>query len=395
MKFNTETYRLTEAGSIGRNAFIVGAIGLALSVTGYFVDHDQFYFSYLTAFTFWASLGIGALFFTLLHHLVGAEWSIVLRRLSETIAASLPVMLVFFIPILFNGLHSLYHWSHEDAVKDPVLASKLGYLNPWFFGIRTVIYFSIWFLFSRKLYNMSIKQDSGDQSGNDNMRRLSAPGMILFAFTVTYAAFDWIMSLQPHWFSTIFGVWYFSASLLAFLAAINLFAQFLRGRGVLKEVITIEHYHDLGKLTFAFIIFWAYISFSQYFLIWYANIPEETIFYLHRWEGNWKILSMMQVYGHLMLPFLWLIPRFTKRNLLSLKIICIWLLLMHYLDLYWNIFPNHPGSEHGFSFSWMDLTTVIGIGGIFVGVVWSRLSSQALIPLKDPKLDNSLHFANL
>ncbi len=392
MKINTETFKLTEPGSFGRNALIVGILGLALSAAGYFVDSKQFFHSYLVAFVFWTSIGLGGLFFTLLNHLVGAEWSIVLRRISETVMIALPVMFVFFIPLIF-GFHDLYHWSHPEAVDaDPILKAKSGYLNEPFFIIRTVVYFAIWFVFARALYGMSVKQDSGDQSNNEKMRRISAPGMILFAFTCTYAAFDWIMSLQPHWFSTIFGVWYFAAGLLACLAFINLFAQILRRNGVLAGQITVEHYHDLGKLKFAFTIFWAYISFSQFFLIWYANIPEETIFFLHRWEGSWQYVSLLLIFGHLMLPFLWLIPRATKRSLPAMAFIGIWLLLMHWVDLYWNIFPNLH--KHGFQLSWMDLTTLVGIGGVFLWMMWVRMSAHALIPVKDPKLEKSLHFAN-
>ena len=392
MKINTETFKLTEPGSFGRNALIVGAVGLALSAAGYFMDSKQFFHSYLVAFVFWTSIGLGGLFFTLLNHLVGAEWSIVLRRISETLMVTLPVMVVFFIPIIF-GFHDLYHWSDPAVVDvDPVIKAKSGYLNPTFFIIRTAIFFTIWFIFARTLYSMSVKQDGGDQTNNERMRRISAPGMILFAFTTTYAAFDWLMSLQPHWFSTIFGVWYFAGGLLAALAFINLFAQVLRKNEVLQNQITIEHYHDIGKLKFAFTIFWAYIAFSQFFLIWYANVPEETIFYLNRWEGSWKYVSLLLIYGHLMLPFLWLIPRATKRNLPAMVFIGVWLLLMHWVDMYWTVFPNLH--EHGFQLSWMDLTTMLGIGGIFIWALWTRFTSNALIPVKDSKLDKSLHFAN-
>lgn len=392
MKINTETFKLTEPGSFGRNALIAGVVGLAASAAGYFLDSKQFFHSYLVAYVFWTSIGLGGLFFTLLNHLVGAEWSIVLRRISETIMVTLPVMIIFFIPLIF-GFHDLYHWSHTEVVEaDPILKAKAGYLNPTFFIIRTVVYFTIWFIFGRMLYTMSIKQDGGDQSNNERMRRISAPGMILFAFTCTYAAFDWLMSLQPHWFSTIFGVWYFAGGLLASLAFINLFAQILRKKNVLDNQITIEHYHDIGKLKFAFTIFWAYIAFSQFFLIWYANIPEETIFYLDRWEGSWQYVSLLLIFGHLMLPFLWLIPRATKRSLPAMAFIGVWLLLMHWVDMYWTVFPNLH--EHGFELSWMDLTTMVGLGGFFLWALWTRLASNALIPVKDPKLDKSLHFAN-
>lgn len=391
MKLNTETFQLTDKGRFGTLALIVGAVGLVLSAVGFVLDAHQFYYSYLVSFAYWASLGIGALFFVLLHHLVGVEWSIVLRRITETVMVSLPILLIFFIPVLF-GLHDLYHWSHTEAVaEDPILKGKAGYLNFPFFTVRTVLYFGIWFLFATLLYRYSIRQDRGENT-TSRMHNLSAAGMILFAFTVTYAAFDWLMSLEPHWYSTIYGVWYFAGSLLAFLSFTVVFGLYLRGKGILENVIKVDHYHDLGKLMFAFTIFWAYIAFSQYFLIWYANIPEETIYYLKRWEGSWQTVSLLLVFGHLMFPWLALVSRAGKRNLLFLKLIAIWLLLMHWVDLHWAVMPNHHKS--GFHLSWMDLTTMMGIGGIFLWYFFRTYSSQALIPVKDPKLAVSLNHVN-
>jgi len=394
MKLNTETFKLTEMGRFGTGALIAGAVGLALSIAGYFMDVEQFYRSYLIAFAFWASIGLGGLFFTLLHHLVGAEWSIVLRRMGESLMITLPIMIIFFIPLIF-GFHHIYEWSHTEVVaQDHLLKEKAGYLNTNFFVIRTVIYFTIWFVFGRILYKFSLQQDGGNHSQNDNMRRLSAPGMILFAITITLAAYDWLMSVQPHWYSTIYGLWYFAGMFLAILSFFVIFGLYLRKKEILSQTITVEHYHDIGKFLFAFTIFWAYISFSQFFLIWYANMPEETIFYLKRWEGAWMYASLFQIVGHLMIPFLVLIPRATKRNFTIMKVITIWILIVHWFDLYWNIMPNFskPGM---IELSWMDATTMLGIGGMFLWWFWRQFSANALIPVSDPKLDASLHFANL
>ncbi len=393
MKLNTETFQLTETGSFGTKALIAGGAGLALSAAGFFINPEQLFHSYLTAFAFWASIGLGALFFVLLNHLVGAEWSIVLRRMTESLMMTLPLMVVFFIPLIF-GFHYLYEWSHAETVAgDALLREKAGYLNVNFFIIRSAVYFAIWFIFGRLLYKFSLKQDGGDHSSDDTMRRLSAPGMILFALTTTYAAYDWMMSLQPHWYSTIFGLWYFSGAFLAVLSFLVVFGLYLRKKEILAATITVEHYHDLGKFMFAFTIFWSYISFSQFFLIWYANMPEETVFYLRRWENSWMYVSVFQIVGHLMIPFIALIPRAMKRNFTAMKIIAIWILFCHWVDLYWNIMPNY--SKLGIELSWMDAATMLGIGGSFIWLFWKRYASQALIPVKDPRLEASLHFANL
>jgi hypothetical protein len=384
-----QIYRISGNPRFGKTALITGIVGLILSFIGFIVNSGQFYYSWLVAFMFWASIGIGALFFTMLHHLVGARWSIVLRRISESIAWVLPFMVVFFIPVLL-GLHDLYHWSHSDIVaEDSLLQSKSSYLNVPFFIIRAVIYFGVWFILAMLLNKFSIQQDNQHSPELlTKMRRLSAGGMILFAATVTFSAFDWLMSLDAHWYSTIFGVYIFSGALVGILCFLTLIALYLRNRNILSDAITIEHYHDLGKLTFAFTVFWAYMAFSQYFLIWYANIPEETIWFLHRWEGSWKAVSLLLVFGHFIVPFFILITRSAKRNLAILKILVGWLFFMHFVDLHWIVLPTLH--HHGLGISWIDITTIFGIGGIFCWLFWRKLSSRPLVPVGDPDLSASI-----
>lgn len=403
MKFDTTTFMITDKGSFGNRALIIGALGLLASAFGYFTDPGQFFYSYLTAFVFWVSLGLGALFFTMLHHLTSATWSVALRRVSESAMLVLPMMIVFFIPIAF-GLHDLFSWSHEDLVAtDHLLQLKEPYLNVTFFLIRTGIYFTVWFFLTRTLYRLSLKQDSSpSDSLYTRMRQVSAPGMVLFALTLTFAAFDWLMSLSPHWYSTIFGVYVFVGSLLAALAFMTLLALYLRSNGIMADKITVEHYHDLGKLLFAFMVFWAYIAFSQYFLIWYGNIPEETLWFHQRWEGSWKVVTLMIVFGHFCLPFLALITRAAKRNLKFLGVVAVWMLFIHWVDLYWIIMPNmgvHQAAgaavvEPGYHLSWMDLTTMVGIGGIFLWMFWGRFTAQPIAPINDRNLEASFNFMN-
>ena len=388
-----EQFKLPESLKPGKIALIFGGAGLLLSAVGFFLDAKQFYHSYLAAFVFWTTIALGGLFFTMLHHLTGATWSVVLRRFSEAIMVILPVLAILFLPII-PGMHDMYHSTHEEAVAaDHILQQKEPYLNIPFFLIRAVFYFGVWFLLARTLKKYSTQQDNAPEpSLTDKMRRFSAPGMLLFAVTLTYAAFDWLMSLNPHWYSTIFGVYIFSGSLLSVLAFILLAALYLRGKDVLQSVITLEHYHDLGKLLFGFTVFWAYIAFSQYMLIWYGNIPEETEFFLQRWEGSWKYVSMVIVFFHFALPFLILVTRAAKRNLALMKVMGFWFLIIHYVDIHWIVMPTLH--TEGFSLSWIDFTTLIGIGGLFVWYFWKQFAQQATVPINDPKLQSSIQFTN-
>ena len=371
----------------------VGVVGLVLAVVGWMIDADRFFHAYLTAFVFWTSLGLGGLFFTMLHHLVGAKWSVVVRRLSECIMMTLPYMAALLIPALL-GMHSLYHWSHADAVAhDQALQMKSGYLNVTFFTIRSVVYFAIWSYLAFRLYRLSLEQDKGDRDViTVQMKKVSAYGMLLFAVTLTYASFDWLMSLDPHWYSTIFGVYFFSGGLLSFVALTILIALALRRKRILAETITVEHYHDLGKLLFAFVIFWTYIGFSQYFLIWYGNIPEETIWYLKRWEGSWKAVSMVLLFGHFVLPFVALLFRATKRASAALWLLTVWILLMHWVDMYWLVYPSLL--KEGASFSWIEPAAMLLVGGAFLWAFWSRFSRVPLVPVGDPKLQASINHVN-
>lgn len=389
MEFDSKTYRLSSVGNPGRNLLIIGIVALLLSLAGYFIDSGQFFHSYLVAFVFWCTVSLGGLFFVMIHYLTNATWSVVLRRLGENIMMLLPVMAVFAIPMLF-GLGDLYHWSHADIVHaDPLLEGKSAYLNIPFFIIRMVAYFAIWILLARYLYKLSLKQDV---EHNDSLLRkavkASAPGMILFALTITFFSFDLLMSLDSHWYSTIYGAYVFAGSFLSFLCFITLYIITLRKRGILADTITLEHFRDLGKLIFAFLIFWGYMAFSQYLLIWYGNIPEETVWFLHRWDGNWKIISLVLVFGHFVIPFFVLFPMEIKKNMPVMMVMSTWILIMHWIDIYWLVMPTlHP---HGIYFSWMDLTTMIGIGGIFIWRFLRINYSRPLVPVNDPRLESSI-----
>jgi hypothetical protein len=371
----------------------LAVVGLLLCGAAAAVDHERFAFSYLTGFMFVLTLGLGALFFVIVQHLTRAGWSVAARRQMEWLSGILPVLAVLFIPIVVFA-HTLYHhWMGEQAAHDEVLLKKAAYLNPTFFYVRAVIYFVIWSGLSYWFRSRSAKQDeTGDKQLTLGMQGFSALAVPLFALSLTFAAFDWVMSLDPHWFSTIFGVYIFAGSLVGALSVLALMTVQLQARGFFQRVSTVEHQHDIGKLMFGFTVFWTYIAFSQYFLIWYANIPEETLFYLHRQEGSWMMLTTALPLCHFVVPFFGLLSRTVKRSRVGISIAAVWLLCMHYLDLYWLIMPTLD--HHGIHFSWIDLAGLLGPVGVLCGWLAIRASKDNLYPLKDPRLEETYRVDN-
>jgi hypothetical protein len=354
----------------------------------------QLWHSWLVAALFVLSVALGGLFFVLVHHATQAGWSVVVRRIAESAMATLPYLALLFAPALFFGVGDLFHWSHADAVAaDPLLTHKRPYLNVPFFALRAVLYFAVWSGLAVWFGKLSRLQDeTGDHEITRRLRRASAPGLLLFALTVTFAAFDWLMSLDPHWYSTIFGVYFFSGSMVATFAFLALVMLAARRSGLLVEVVTVDHLHDLGKLLFAFVAFWAYIGFSQFFLIWYGNLPEETAYFARRLTGSWQAASILLAVGHFVVPFFFLLPRTIKRNGTALASAAGWLLVMHLLDLHWLVMPKlHP---EGLAPSLLDGAALIGSIGVFLAAFGWSLRRQALVPLRDPRLPESLLFEN-
>jgi len=396
-----EKRRLTPWGDrLPRPCAIVGGVGLALAALLIpLTDHgtERFFHSYLVSFAYFLSLSLGALFFVILQHLTRSGWSVVVRRLAEGVASNVTVLAGLAVLVLV-GMGWLYHWTHgEEVAADALLQGKRPYLNPVFFIVRVVVYFAVWAGLARYFFNRSVEQDgTGEVALTLRMERASAPAMIAYALTVTFAAFDLLMSLDPHWYSTIFGVYYFSGGVVGFFAALVLIAYLVQRSGRLERAITEEHYHDLGKLVFAFVVFWAYIAFSQYMLIWYANIPEETGWYLHRQEGGWAAVSLLLLFGHFVLPFLALISRHPKRRPAVLVVGAVWVLLMHWVDIFWLVLPGTRFAEGGrVPLHLMDLFCFVGVGGLFVAAAIHRLRDHSLVPERDPRLPQSLSFENV
>jgi hypothetical protein len=385
---DTQTYTFTDKGRFGVIALGTGIVFTALTLIGAFTDSHMFFAAWLTSFSFWTTITLGALFFVMLQHVTAAVWSVVARRAAEAFAMALPVLFVCFVPLVF-GMHDLYHWTHEDVVaSDRILTWKAPYLNTTFFVVRAVLFFAVWIGLAWVLHRRSLRQDAeGGVSHTYALRKISAGGIFLFAFTVTFAAFDWLMSLNPHWYSTIFGVYVFVGGFLASMAVLTLVFLTMRGQGMLTKEISIDHFHDFGRLLFAFTVFWAYIGGSQYYLIWYANIPEETMWFLARWDNGWHMISMALIFLHFLVPFLTLAFYRIKRTFAMLRIIAALLVLMHFVDMFWLVMPTFGPDIH---FSWMHITSVLGIGGLVFWMFWTRYTAHRAIPVADPKLADSI-----
>lgn len=372
---------------------VVGVIGLgaSLALAG---GTKQFYFSWLVAYMYFLSIALGALFFVLVHTVTRAAWGVTLRRVVENVMATLPVFALLFIPI-WLGRHEVYEWMHADAAAhNPIIKGKSAFLNEGFWFVRAILYFVAWSVLATWFSTQSQKQDeTGEEQISARLRGAAPVGIVLFALSTTFATIDWMMSLEPMWYSTMIGVYFFSGAVVAILSFTLLLVHFAYAQGALRGVVTVEHLQDVAKLLFGFTIFWAYIAFSQYFLIWYANIPEETIYYMKRQVGSWQSAGMVLALGHFLVPFFFLMPRAVKRQSALLIVIAIWQLLMHFLDLHWCIMPNlhHDGMKLGLT----DITAFAAVGGIFLAALGWVSSRRALVPLRDPRLPESLSFENV
>lgn len=373
--------------------WVIGAVGVIATLVGGASQPALAYASYHFAFMLCLGLALGALFFVMVHHIAGARWGVVVRRIAEAIASTLPLFVLLFVPILAGRLH-LFEWMRpEVAEHDHLIQLKQGYLNTPFFLVRAFFYFAVWTVFSVVLSRLSLAQDRGDGVALlGRMRKITAPGLLLYAITVTFAAFDWLMSVSPHWFSTMFGVYYFAGAFQASLALLIVVVLLLKRAGLLRGVVTVEHLHDLGKFLFAFTVFYAYIAYCQYFLIWYANIPEETFWYRERWEHGWSKPAVIMIFTTFVIPFVTLLAREAKRRVPTLLVAAASVLLGRAVEIYWIIAPSLHIEA---SLSWLNVTGLLGVAGLFLGTVAWRLGKGPLIPVGDPYLRKSLEHENV
>lgn len=368
--------------SLRQRSLIVGVAGLAAAGLGAFFDPGQFFHAYLLAFLFWLAAALGGLALSMLHHLSGGAWGVVLRRSFEASARTLPWMALFFVPVAF-GMSHLYPWTDTAMVAgDHLLKGKAGYLNTPFFLIRAALYFAIWCGLALVLSRWSAEQDrNADPAIGVRMQRVSAGGLVIYVLSMTFASIDWAMSMEPHWFSTMYGFLFVIGQAIMGLAVAVITARRLWAEAPMAGVYNPGHFHDFGKLLFAFSMVWAYFTFSQFLIIWSANLPEEIPWYQHRLHHGWEFLAIALVACHFVVPFIVLLSRKTKRNATILARMAMWLIAARFLDLFFLIGPE--AYPDGLSVGWIDLAAVVGLGGIWVALFLGNLQSRPLLPVHD------------
>lgn len=383
-----------ELSRVRNIALVVGVVSSALLIVGALLSRPQFFHGYLVGFIFWIGITVGSLALLMLQHLTGGAWGLVIRRVLEASTRTLPLMVLLFVPVVL-GLKQIYPWTDPAVMgRTPALQHKAAqYLNPSFFIIRAAVYFALWSLAALVLNWLSQQQD------RDPSRRLrkrlqvvSGPGLVLLVLAVTFAAIDWVMSLDPAWYSTIYGLIFVASWSLSALAFTTLTMTWLARHEPMNAVLQRSHFHDLGNLTLALVMLWTYFAFSQYLIIWSGNLPEETVWYKARTHGGWGAIALAIVILQFVFPFLSLLSRATKNSAQKLALLAVLILAMRIVDVIWLIEPTYS-PEH-FHLNWMDVVAPIAIGGLWVATFSWQLQKHSLLPINDPQLEQALEPAH-
>ena len=376
----------TRVKTIYSVAMFLGLILFALALVR---DADRAWHSYLTAFFFFTCLGLGGLFFTAIQHAANAGWSVNIRRISEAMTAFIPIAAIGAV-VLLAGAKKLYIWlDHETVAKDALLLGKASYLNMPFFVIRLAVFFGAWLMFKKLIVGNSLAQDKdGDEKHTVKNVALSVGFLLVFALSFSFFSVDTLMSLQPHWYSTMWGVYCFAGLFQSSIAVLVILTIYLMNKGLLRGLVSEHHLHDLGKFMKGFTVFYAYIGFSQFLLIWYANLPEETIFYLARSSGGWMAATLSLLVFKFIVPFLLLLPKAAKKSPPHLVLVSSLIIVMQYIDVHWMIYPARY--DH-WIFSWQEIGGILLMGGLFLWSVTSFLAKNPLVPVKDPRIEESIH----
>ncbi|MGA3185607.1 MAG: hypothetical protein ABSF22_00725 [Bryobacteraceae bacterium] len=382
-----DTMAVSQIARWQRTSLLVGIAGVLLLVVGFLLDRDQALRSYLFAYLYWIGMGLGSMGILLLHHTVGGKWGMVIRRMCEAGSRTLPYMALLLIPMLLS-IPILYPWAKPEALHDANIQAKAGYLNVPFFLFRTVFYFFIWTFYAWRLSKWSTLQDeTGDPVLISKMRAVSAPGLVVFVFVTSFAFIDWVMSLEPHWFSTIYGIMFLVGQVLETFAFVIALVIILSKLSPLKEHVTVQHLHDLGNLMFAFMVLWAYLSFSQFLIIWAGNQPDENPWYLRRLRGGWEWVALALVIFHFATPFVLLLMRNTKRHADRLIKVCLLMIVIRIVDVYWVVEPAFYQQQ--LRIHWLDVVTPVAIGGLWLALFFWQLKSRPLLPIKDARLQGA------
>ncbi len=378
-----------EIDTLQRTAAIVGAIGIIASIVGAMTNAEQFYRSYLVAFLWVLGPTTGCMALMMIHHMSGGAWGLGVRRIYEAAARNVVLMAILFVPIVIGMTH-IFVWTHADLVaKDPILKHKEPYLNASFFVIRAAIYFLIWGALTFILSGWSRAQDftPTPPPADRKFRNLSGPGILIYAITITFASFDWVMSVDPHWYSTVYGLLFMVGQGLTGMAFTAIISFIVSRRPPMDHVISPEKTHDYGKLMLAFTMLWAYLAYSQFLIIWSGNLPEEVTYYVRRLHTDWSWLSWIILFGVFVIPYCLLLSRDLKRSASRLAYLGIFVFVMRYVDLYWMITPTlHEGTH----LHWLDLSTAAGLMGLWTAAFCWNLKGHAMVPVNDPYLEEAL-----
>lgn len=381
-----------ETTGIGRwqkAALIAGVLGIALTAVGWFLDADQAYKAYLPSYLFWFEIAAGSLGVLMLQYVTGGEWGLMIRRPLGAAARTLLVMAVLFLPIV-AGLSHIYPWANHDLMThDPVLSQKVQYLNfPFWIG-RTVLYFVLWILWAWRVRVLSLRfYEDRSPYTELSRRKWAASGLLMFVLTATFASIDWAMSLEPKWFSSMYGITFIVSCGLSSFAFVTFFLTRLADTPAMRGILRPSHLRDLGNLMLAFTMLWAYTGFSQYLLIWYANLKEEIPYYLTRQHGAWGFIAICLVLFHFFLPFFMLLMRAIKDRAQTIAVVTVIILVMRYVHIYWLVAPAHYG-EH-FYYSWISLASLVGIGGIWLYFFIGQLKGQTIIPIHETWVEEAI-----
>jgi hypothetical protein len=378
----------TAVERIQQRSLIIGFAGLVLCAVGAIFRPAMFLQSYLFAYLFTLGLSLGSMAILMLQYLTDGDWGVVTRRILEAAMRTLPWLAIGFLPVAL-GVRSLYVWARPAQAAAEGLDYRTEYLNVPFFIVRAVVYFAIWLAMAHKLDRWSREQDRGDALGwLKRLRRLSGPGLVIYAVTITFAAYDWVMSLNPEWYSTIFGLLIIGGQALSAMAFVVLVAAMLSTREPMARVFRPRHFHDLGKLLLAFVMVWAYLAFSQLLIVWAGNLPQEIPFYLPRMRSSWRIIGAMLILLHFALPFALLLSSDLKRRAESLAAVAGLVIVMRLIDLFWLVAPEFR--RHGLTIDWFDPVTVVGLCGVWLALFIRELKARPMLPLRDPHLADAI-----